>query len=85
MSILVLMKRYQLFSALVKVISEFALVFACFFLAREIRLVTDLIPTVQLPIQKISPVALAGFAGFGALLFVVVFALRGMYKISDPS
>jgi hypothetical protein len=37
-----------------KVPLDFIIIFSAFFLAREIRLMTDLIPGVQLPVQTIS-------------------------------
>lgn len=52
-----------------------------FFLARDIRLVTDLIPQVHLPIQTIDMVHLLNFALVGAGLFVILFAISGLYKI----
>lgn len=52
-----------------------------FFLARRVRLVTDLIPGVQLPIQTIQMGHLLNFALAGAGLFVALFALAGLYEI----
>jgi len=66
---------------MVKVPIEFAIVFVAFFLARNIRLVTDLIPHVQLPIQTISTGYLLNFALAGALLFVLLSAVSGLYRM----
>jgi len=52
-----------------------------FFLARDVRLVTDLIPNVHLPVHTIATNYLIGFALVGALLFVLLFTLSGLYKI----
>jgi len=53
-----------------------------FFIAKEIRLVTDLIPKVQLPIQTISNEYLSIFALLWAFLYVILFASHGLYKLS---
>lgn len=45
------------------------------------RLVTDLIPNVHLPIHTIATEYLIGFALVGALLFILLFTLSGLYKI----
>ena len=60
---------------------EFALVVLAFFLARNLRLITDLIPRVQLPIQTINDAHLLSFSLVGAGLFVIIFSLSGLYKM----
>jgi exopolysaccharide biosynthesis polyprenyl glycosylphosphotransferase len=44
-------------------------------------LVTDLIPRVHLPIQRISESALFAFALSGAALYVLIFSVSGLYRI----
>lgn len=75
------MKRHELIFWIIKLPLEFGIVFGSFFLARNIRLVTDLIPRVHLPIQTIDTGHLLGFALSGALLTVLVFAISGLYRI----
>jgi len=41
---------------------DFIIIFLSFFIAREIRLITDLIPGINLPIQTIENDALINFA-----------------------
>ncbi len=77
------MKKFELVTQLIGVLVDFLLTFCAFYLAYHLRLVTDLIPGVQLPItpsefppfQEYFPTALA----FSALLSII-FALRGHYQ-----
>lgn len=64
-----------------KVPIEACIVFLTFFLARDIRRVTDLIPDVHLPIQSIDTEHLIGFALVGSLLYVVLASFAGLYKM----
>lgn len=66
------MRRHEILFRLIRIPIEAATVFAAFYVAREIRLVTDLIPNVQLPIQRISESALLAFAVSGSALYVAV-------------
>ncbi len=75
------MRRHEILFRLLRIPLEAAIVFAAFYLAREIRLVTDLIPNIQLPIQRISESALFGFALSGSVLYVLVFAAFGLYRL----
>lgn len=76
------MRRHELFFRMLRVPVEAAAVFAAFYAGREIRLVTDLIPGVHLPIQRISESQLFFFAASGAFLYVFVSFLRGSYRIA---
>lgn len=76
------MRRHELFFRMLRVPVEATAVFAAFYAGREIRLVTDLIPGVHLPIQRISESQLFFFAASGALLYVFVSFLRGSYRIA---
>ena len=58
------------------------MVLVCFFLARDIRTKTDLIPHIQLPTQYFSDdVVLLGFALSAAVVMIGVFAIHGLYRI----
>jgi hypothetical protein len=48
------LKKYELLFSVAKVPSDFFIIFASFFIAREIRLITDLIPGIELQIQSIA-------------------------------
>jgi FlaA1/EpsC-like NDP-sugar epimerase len=75
------MKRHELFFGMIKVPIEAGIVFLAFFLARDIRLVTDLIPDIHLPIQTIHTQNLIGFALVGALVYILLSAFSGLYKM----
>ncbi len=75
------MKRYELFFGIIKVPIEGLLVFLAFFLARDLRRMTDLIPNVHLPIQTIDTAHLIQFAIVGSLLYIVLSAISGLYKM----
>lgn len=55
------------------------MVFCSFFIAKEIRLITDLIPNINLPIQTIESSPLFGFACLWSFLLVFLFSLHGLY------
>ena len=76
------MKKHELIFGAMRLPIEFVLVIISFFIAREIRLVTDLIPSVQLQIQTISTMSLLGFSLVGALVCIILFGIHGLYKIS---
>jgi len=75
------MKHHEIIFSLIKIPWDFCIIFFAFFIAKEIRLITDLIPGVTLPIQTIESSALLPFALCGALLYISVFAVHHLYKI----
>lgn len=75
------MKHHELIFSIIKIPWDFLIVFFAFFLARNIRLITDLIPGVNLPVQTIENASLFVFASFGALLYIIVFAMHQLYKL----
>lgn len=79
------MKRYEIIFWILKLPLEFFIVFGSFFIARSIRLVTDLIPKVHLPIKTIPTQNLIEFAIFWSLIFSLVFIFSGLYKIKASS
>ena len=79
------MKRHELIFWVMKVPLDFMIIFLSFFIAREIRLITDLIPAVNLPIQTIDNNSLINFAIIWALLYVIVLALHWLYFIKITS
>lgn len=66
---------------MIKVPIEACIVFLAFFLARDLRRVTDLIPDIRLPIQTINTESLLGFALVGSLVYVILSAFSGLYKM----
>ena len=75
------MKRHELIFSIVKIPLDFIVIFSAFFLARELRLVTDLIPWVSLPIQSIDLSSLGIFAFFWALLYIFLFTSHRLYTL----
>ncbi len=79
------MKKHEITFSLLKIPLDFTVVFGAFFIARKIRLATDLIPGVSLPIQTINTHELLYFSFFGAILYVLLFATHGLYSIQISS
>lgn len=75
------MKKHEIIFSTIKLPLDFIIIFIMFFLAREIRLITDFIPGIRLPIQTIDTIHLSLFALFWASLYIIVFALHSLYKI----
>ncbi len=75
------MKKHEILFSAIKVPLDFFIVFLCFFLARKIRLITDLIPWVNLPIQTIDADNLIYFALMGWLLYIVLLSTHWLYNI----
>ncbi len=75
------MKKHEIIFSILKIPLDFIIVIGSFFIAREIRLVTDLIPGVSLPIQTLSWDYLLFFALIWALLYIWLFAIHGLYSI----
>lgn len=73
------MKKHELIFWAVKVPLDFLIIFGSFFVAREVRLITDLIPGIQLPVQTIDTLHLINFAFFAAILYIITLALHKLY------
>lgn len=79
------MKRHELIFWVIKVPLDFIIIFLWFFLAKQIRLITDFIPWINLPIQTISNEALFNFAIFWSILYIIVFSIHWLYTIKLTS
>ena len=79
------MKKHEIIFKTIKVPLDFLIIFSSFFIAREIRLITDLIPQVNLPIQTINTWPLINFALIWSLLYILLLASHSLYsnKIED--
>ena len=73
------MKKHELIFWSLKVPLDFLIIFSAFFLAREIRLMTDLIPGIQLPIQTIDTLSLVNFALFWGFIYILTFSFHKLY------
>ncbi|MCD5385091.1 exopolysaccharide biosynthesis polyprenyl glycosylphosphotransferase [Candidatus Gracilibacteria bacterium] len=79
------MKKHEIIFGVLKVPLDFIIIFTSFFIAKQIRLITDLIPSIKLPVQTIDNQHLIYFALSGAFLYIIVFALHGLYFIKITS
>ncbi|MDD3301986.1 MAG: sugar transferase [Candidatus Gracilibacteria bacterium] len=75
------MKKYEIILSIIKIPLDFIIIFFAFFIAREIRLITDLIPGVILPTQTIGDYSLIKFALFGSFLYIIILASHNLYQI----
>lgn len=75
------MKKHEIIFSIVKIPLDFCIVIVWFFVAREIRLVTDLIPGISLPVQTINSENLTFFAVSGWVLYIFLLATHGLYHI----
>jgi len=76
------MKKHEILFSLLKIPFDFLIVFGSFFLARNMRGHYDLIPFFQLPKQTIESGALLYYAWFGAILYLIIFGIHGLYSLS---
>lgn len=79
------MKQYEFFFWLIKIPLDFFIMFFAFFIARDIRKVTDLIPWISLPIQIIPDNELFSFAIFWSFLYIFIFAIHNLYSLKISS
>jgi len=75
------MKKYEILLSIIKIPLDFIVIFFSFFIAREIRLITDLIPWVVLPTQTINDHSLIKFALFWSFLYIIILASHKLYQI----
>jgi len=75
------MKNFLKYITIAKITLDFIIVFLFFFLSKELRLLTDLIPSVSLPVRTISNLNLFYYAIIWAILLVLVFSIHWLYKI----
>jgi exopolysaccharide biosynthesis polyprenyl glycosylphosphotransferase len=75
------MKQHELTFSIIKIPLDFLVICAAFFVAKEIRLISDLIPGVSLPIQTIQQSSLNIFALYWAVLYIFLFASHRLYSL----
>ncbi len=75
------MKKHEITFSVIKIPLDFLTILTSFFIAKTLREITDLIPGVHLPVQTISNESLLVFALFWWILWVIVFAIHGLYSI----
>lgn len=79
------MKKHELIFSVVKIPLDILVIIWSFFLARELRLVTDLIPWVNLPIQTIDTLWLFYYSLIWGLIFLFFLVSHGLYSMSLSS
>lgn len=82
------MKPLELFFSLLRIPVDFILTIAAFLLAYQIRLSTDLIPGIQLPITTNTFPDYSSylqFSGISALFLVGLFAFANLYSLKRPA
>jgi len=75
------MKKNEIIFWSLKVPLDFIIIFSSFFIAKEIRLITDLIPNINLPIQTIENSSLFLYSIIQTFLFIFIFTIHSMYFI----
>lgn len=75
------MKRHELVFSIIKIPLDFIIITLSFFIARELRLVTDLIPWVSLPIKTIDTKWLFIYALLCACVSVFILMSHWLYNI----
>ncbi len=77
---IIAMKKHEIIFSTIKLPLDAIIVFVSFFIGREIRLITDLIPSISLPIQTIETHYLIYYAWIGSLLYIFLFIVHGLYN-----
>ena len=75
------MKKQDIIFGLTKVILDFIIAIASFFLAREIRLISDFIPGLNLQVQTIDTKNLIIYSFIAWVLLFIIFSIHWLYKI----
>jgi len=76
------MKQHEILFSIFRIPLDFLSIYFAFFIAKEIRLITDLIPAISLPIQTIDSIYLSAYALFWWILYITLFASHNLYSLS---
>jgi len=79
------MKKHEIIFWVIRVPLDFLIIISSFYIAKQIRLIIDLAPWLNLPIQTINNKSLFIFAIFWALLYIFVLSLHSLYSIKITS
>ncbi len=79
------MKKYEIIFWALKLPLDFLIILSSFFIARELRLVNDLIPWIPLETKTINTESLFYFAIFWAFLYIIILSLHKLYFIKITS
>jgi len=75
------MKKQDIVFGSLRVILDYFIVIASFFIAREIRLLWDFIPWLKLQIQTINTYNLLVYSLIWAFIVILIFSIHSLYKI----
>ena len=76
------MKKHEILFSLLRIPLDFFSMYLGFYISKNIRLITDGIPWVTLPVQTIDNASLWTFAFFWATLYVTLFASHKLYALN---
>lgn len=79
------MKKHDIIFGAIKLPLDFLIIFTSFYISRDLRLVPDFLPWLNLPVKTITNEALFNFAIFWSLLYVFIFATHWLYIIKITS
>lgn len=79
------MKKHEIIFSIIKVPLDIIIIFSSFFIAKQIRLVTDFIPNINLPVQTIDNSSLIIYAAIWTFIYIFLFISHSIYssKISN--
>lgn len=75
------MKKHDIIFWAIKLPLDFITIFSIFYISRELRLIKDFIPWINLPVQTIDDNSLLLFAIYWTILYVFILAIHGLYFI----
>lgn len=75
------MKKNEIIFWILRVPLDFIIIYSSFFIARQLRLITDFIPSVNLPIQTIDKNSLSLYAIICSTLLIILFSIHSLYFI----
>lgn len=78
------MKKYSTRLRVLRPILHGVIIVAIFYLIYRVRLVTDLIPGIQLPIPPINYGETMGFAIIAAIAFIGIGIIKKLYELNKP-
>ena len=79
------MKKHEIIFWVIRVPLDFLIVLCSFFIAKQIRLMINVAPRLNLPIQTIDNSSLLYFALFWSFLYIIVLSLHSLYFIKITS
>lgn len=75
------MKKNEIIFWSIRLPLDFLIVFISFFIARELRLIRDLIPSINLPVQTIDSISLFKYSLIWSFLIIFLFSIHSLYFI----